>query len=232
MAVAFVQGTGTNTAGSTAASISKAFDSNVTAGNCLVVAVMTDSGRAQGNASGWSSSPSNSFAYGSSDQLNATSHVNVSFVVSAASGATTITFTPTSSDWMAMGIAEFSGVDGNPFDGRSGNTNNTANPTAGAISTTTAGVVLGVMGRHASGTITPGTGWTQIFEDENWDDTTISFIYQITSASGSYNASWTASAASWWAAAVALKEGAGGPPPMNPALLGKQTTILRKRTLQ
>jgi hypothetical protein len=208
MAVAFVQGTGTNTAGGTAASVSKAFVSNVVAGNCIVAAVMTDSGRAQNDASGWSSTPSNTWAFGSADS-DTSKHTNISFVTNAAGGATTVTFTPTSADWMAMAIAEFSGVATSAAkDGASGNTGNTANPQAGAISTPRAGVVLGSMGRHATGTITPGTGWSEIFEDETWDDATISFIYQITSA-GSFNPSWTAAAVSWWAAGVALGAASG-----------------------
>lgn len=203
----FVQGTGIVASGSVT-SVSKAFASNVTAGNCICVGCHSDSGKGGTNASVWSSSPANTFTHGVTD---AGGHCNNSYVLNCASGATTITFTPTSSDYCAIAIGEFSGIATSAAgDGSNSNTNNTANPAAGNITTTTSGLVWGTMGRHATGTITPGAGFSEIFEEENWNNTTISTIYQITPA-GTYNANWTAGGGvAWWASAFALKDAAGG----------------------
>jgi len=79
----------------------------------------------------------------------------------------------------------------------------------GNFNTTDTDIILAVMGVQAGGTITPNTGWTQIYEQESYSDMTINFMYRI-GAAGTYNAGWTNSNTRWVCSAAAYKPAAGG----------------------
>jgi hypothetical protein len=104
----------------------------------------------------------------------------------------------------ASGIASASYTDGTNTNG-----SNAANATAGSITPSAAGVVVGVLNIDSAIAIGPGSGWTQIAENENYPSVSGSFIYQLTT-SGAYNATWSNENRAWTAVAVALKAATGG----------------------
>ncbi len=216
MAVAHVQSTGVSSSGSVA-SVSKAFTSNVTSGNFLAIVGISDDANDGGNsAANFSSSPSNTFSYSVSSPSE---HVNSSYVTSAASGSTTITFTPDTGAYCGLAIAEFSGVDATPADGTpAGNTDNTTNPTTSNITTTAAGLLIAAVRVNSGRAMTEdsGSGWNLIYEDETWSAIAANIAYRITSGSGTYSHTWTSALGGWWATIAGYKEGAGGGGPKIP----------------
>lgn len=215
MATAFVQGTGVASVGSVA-NVSKAFTSNVTAGNCIAVATCC-----------------NNTVPGTSDVTDDLTNSYTRDVVvngiaagraasagyhafNIAGGACTVTFDPTGSDFMTIGIAELSGTgSSDPIDGTG-----TANAGFGTSVTTSTwtmagnGTIFGGLEHNgADTTLDPGAGFTLIFESENTVNAMpLIAIYQdgISAGSGK-SASFTLGAGrSGTAFGMGLKEGAGG----------------------
>lgn len=206
MAVGFIQGTG-QTASGWVTSVARAFVSSVTAGNAIIVGIalsaITD------KVSGVSDSLGNTYTRRIrtiNDDLTTT---YIYEALNITGGACTVTVSLSSGEYIAIGIAEASGLPTTAaIDVSNGAYGNNAAAQVG-LTTTDSDIIFGVMSPQASGTITPNTGYTQIYEQESYNDMTISFVYRIGSA-GAYTVGWTNPNNRWCCSAAAYKPAAGG----------------------
>lgn len=211
MPPAIVQSNGGTRSGS-GASYSRAFVSSVTAGNTLVAlaaawsatlgtGAVTDS---QGNT--WTR------------QVAALNNDGVTIVAAiytataGSTGACTVTVTPNAGTWMALSIAECSGINAI---GNSGIYEGSATGFAAAssaVSTAHDAVLFGVLRYAVGATMTEGAGWSVISEDETFANVPNAEISRTEAASGTFTASWslTGGAVSWAAIACLALEGTGG----------------------
>jgi hypothetical protein len=225
----YVQSTGVQSVGSVD-SVSKGFVSNVTAGNLLVVACVSDGADmpegvlADSLGAAWRRV--NARQRGSAPAAEV---LAIFVAVAPASGACSVTLNVAGSDYQTIGLLEVSptpgyewpAVLGDLADGLGGadtgdnpTTNTPAVPSFPAQGT---GVVVGMM-THASSSslvLTPDAGWVQAFEDENAANMPLNFAYQLSVNGGTFAPSWVMSfAASWTAIGAGFKEQpAGGYPP-------------------
>jgi hypothetical protein len=132
--------------------------------------------------------------------------VGIAVAAAAATGATVVTVTASVEGWLRVGLTEWSGMNAAPADGTSSAYGNSANPAAGSITPSANGVEVAILGTYTNETLTPGTGWTEIYEAEALMP--CSAAYQLTTGGTAYNAGWTVASDWWWACAVALKEAA------------------------
>lgn len=167
MSVAFVQGTGVQSVGSVA-SVSKAFASNVGSGNLIWVGAVSSADTL--GTTVMSDGLSNS--YTRAVQVNGVSAGRGEsasyYAKNITGGACTVTLTPTSSDFVSIAIAEFSGCDTtSPLDGTPGTQNSGTNaPTTSTWTSTANGVIVGVTEQNESST-TITEADTLIYENEN-----------------------------------------------------------------
>mgnify|MGYP001215696728 CR=1 FL=1 len=192
---------------STVASLNCAFPANVVSGNLLVVGGTTIGG----NVTVTDSLGTSYTVYqGTSGGVT----TFVAFGIAPSSGANTVTVTPTSTSYVSYSINEFSGEDATPYDDDStpvaAGTSTT--PSDALVTTAAGGLVVGVVYKAGTATITPGSGYTTIGEEED-DNTYIahSFIFQIVGAATTYNVDWTlGSSVAWVCLGVSFKAAAGG----------------------
>lgn len=184
--------------GSGSSSIAKAFGSAVTAGNFLVVTSSQGSTNnnhtiADTNGNTWFTAVTRSVSFGGIIDQRST----IFYAPNAKAGATTVTVSGTNvSD---IGIAEYSGLlTASPLDGT--NSSLTADP--GNIVTTVAGLVIGYV--QSVNDVTAGTGFTKRL-DQSLGGRFKKVEDQITSAAGTYDAAWSASAAQTMSLAAAFK---------------------------
>lgn len=214
----FVQGTGIQSSGSVA-SVSKAFASPVTAGNCVVAAGIGAAVSAVGAwvASKFSDTLGN--AYTLDPNLYAGSGaVAIAYDLSSAGGACTVTLTDPDGvgDWLSIGIAEVSGVTARDTSVK--NSVNSAAATSGNIVTSDQATILGVL-THVGGTVTFTTtgGATEIFQDTDANDMPIVWAYKEAATAGTYTMTWTlGSAVTYNTVAIALLAPAAPPEPPDP----------------
>jgi len=212
-AVAFVQGSGV-TSGSQVASVSKSI--TATAGNAIVVVGTCASGNCAGAI--WGDDKGNSYTVIESGG----GYCNMAVATNVAAGATNITLTPTSSDYLSFGVAEFSGMNASPADGNASNTSGTAaDPVSPAITTSASGVTIGGLNYLPWGqTLTATGGYSLIYGNNSFG---INISYKLTTV-GSQQASWTAPADfvnGWVTCVMGLKAAAvvGGRRPVAPMVL-------------
>ena len=200
MAAAFVQGTGIQSS-SSVASLSKAFVSNVTAGSALAVGVSVGAATA-----GASSCSGGTGGGGTMTQAVVNNHVSAGnaesaqyYALNVTGGAVTVTFTPTSSDFCGIGIAEFSGIKTTSALDGTGAESGTASSTTQTTTTWTTtgdGVSVGCcLNNEAAATITIGGGATLIYDNDAVTSMPINFGYKLTTGVVSASMTWTFSAA-------------------------------------
>jgi hypothetical protein len=204
MAAAFVQGTGIQSVGSVA-SVGKAFTSNVTAGNSIIVGGVTATAdMPAGSVTGGGTYTRDVILQRATNERAAKFHAH-----SATGGATTVTLDATGSDVQSIEIEEVSGLDtAGTVVTASGSNASSGNPVTGNLVTSGNCYVSGVMtnGAGSATTMTPGGTYNQVFEDEDVTDMPINGMYKIVAA-GTYTADWTMNAArSWVCVAAAYPE--------------------------
>lgn len=199
-----------------ATSVSKAVASNVTAGSLLVaIAYFTNVDEVQtfsdNNGNTWHTEIK---AYDSTLAQG----IAIGWAANANAGATTIADTSASTINRYIIIAELTGAaTTTPVDGTAiAASGSSSAPSPGAITTAGAGIVIGAATVTPTTPPTPGTGFTAQF-NQTWAQYPMTIEDQITTASGSYTASYTTSESFWAAMAIAFKAGAGGPPPGVPS---------------
>lgn len=191
MAIAHVQSTG-NKSDASATTIVKAFVSNVTAGNTIVVTAFCGSG---GTISGVTDSLGNTYTQRVSGITN---RFKIYEAANITGGACTVTVTfSVSVSFRAMSIHEYSGmVSTGAFDvgagaawSRAGSTATDGNYTD-SITTTANGdlIIAATVDVPASWFgISPGTGLTERYDDADWYEAED----KIQTTAGSTNATWT-----------------------------------------
>lgn len=211
MAIGFLQGTGVQSSGSVA-SVSKAFTSNVAAGSLLVVGVHSDT-TAIASATVTDTLNGSHAAANTGVAANG-QRAGIFYTANSAGGACTVTF-DSGTDFMTLGIAEFSGAaTTTPLNANNSGSGTSAAPATSTLATTGTTVLVGTM-THASAqqTLTPGTGFFTVFGDETVDALPIQMEYKI-GANGTLAATWTAGASVvWGASAAAFSEAAGAADP-------------------
>jgi hypothetical protein len=207
MAIAYVQGTGINASGEVS-SLAKAFASNVTGGNAIAVGISMEWDAEVINSV--TDTRSNTYTSQIEYSLGTTDKVAIFGAVNISGGSCTVTVALANPAYLAIGIAEASGVATSSYgDGTKTATGTSTTPATGSFSTTDTDIIFGVVGYRAYTTVAVGSGWSLIYEYENYDNMTISFEYQI-GASGSYNAQWTLGASAQWLCCAAAFKPAGG----------------------
>lgn len=205
MAVGYVQGTGIT--GGWVTSLAKAFVSNVTAGNAIIVAISLNS--ITDKITGVSDNLGNTYVRRIRTINDDTSSTYIYEALNITGGACTVTVSLSPAEFLAIGIAEASGLPTSAaIDVSSGAYGSSAAAQVN-LTTTDADIIFGVVEVQATGAITPNTGYTQIYEDESWTNETINFVYRIGSA-GAYTVGWTNSNIRWVCSAAAYKPAAGG----------------------
>ena len=197
MAIAFVQGTGVQSAGSVAY-VEKAFASEVVSGNFVVVAsssylikTLTVT-RSAGAATVGTVTADKRKDQGDS--------VGIDSCAITGAGTLTMRTTSGSSAYLVIAISEFSGVnnaaavdDSNSSGSGSGGTD----VHTGTIGTTAGDVLVGTCAYQADATtITEDATWTVIFEDETADSQDISMIYKLATSG---DPGWTLGGKRTWA---------------------------------
>lgn len=216
MAVAHVQGTGIQSVGSVA-SLAKAFTSNLTAGNLVVVGGVSYSKVL--TATSATDSRSHTYTRDASETGAATGQADVYSTPNVTAGACTVTLTPSSSSYLSIVMAEVSGAaTSSHLDVAATGTGTSTGPVTGNLVTTQADYIFAVM------TVSGGTSitetYTLVFEDEDWSDMPISGQYRIPGSSGTYTMAWTLGSSLLWAcAAGAYKPAAAGTRAGRPGLI-------------
>ena len=188
----------------------KAFGSNVTIGNHLVVVFGSDSTPP--------STPTDT--RGNSYQLDASINVSVGVFVysckNVSTGANTVSVAGAGIG-KAYSLYEVSGLDGTTwFDAATTNNGTSTSPATGNVTAAGAGFIVHGVGWDASTSCNaPGGAWTQHgFESESFAAMTINSQYQANGAGGTFSISQTLGAsATWNTVIVAYKNaaGVGGP---------------------
>jgi len=176
---AFVQGTGAFSSGSVA-SIALAYAGAVTEGNDLIVAASQDAA--------WSIAFTDSEANGYTDDINESdagisTGMSHSFGVSAAS--ITVTATPDTSDYLTIGITEFSGVTG--YDTGDGGITGWATTIGATFTTNFADVCVSFAAvPYSLGVWVSGpTGYIEVYEgDSGGNNFGASLYYKIQESAG------------------------------------------------
>lgn len=183
---------------SSVATFAKAFGSNVTVGDLLIVwlaAVVS------GGTIAVSDSQGNTYTRVGS-QLNAGfGDLAVFWAIAGSTGANTVTFSRSGGNlqFPEMQVLEFSGNIASPFDAGGSNTGSNAVPLSNVTATGSADLVIGVCIPTSGLTLTAGAGWTQV-------GTNFGAIYKFESASGTFTPTFTMSAnGAWGVIAAAFK---------------------------
>lgn len=214
MAISFVQGT--TFSGNTAAPASAAFGSNVTAGNAIVLYIVTQSVT---TVSSMNDTLGNTYTniYNNLAGLGGSGVASLYYALNITGGANTIRVTSGSGGWTQSFVAqEFSGVatasaaDGNNHTSSS----SMPNPfSSGSITTTNANdVIIGGFCQTTSSTFTAGSGYSNVTQAGSTYH--IGMESQVVAAATSYNPQVTSSIGGFNGDAItfALKAAAGGGP--------------------
>jgi hypothetical protein len=202
MAISFVQAA-SNTAGSTN-TLSKAFTSNNTAGNCLIVI---------GNANysnvtyTISDTLGNTYAGapGSPELYSGSQSSYIWYAANCTAGANTVTIVPSSGGVnIGLVILEYSGLAlTSPVDAYANNSGNGTSMTTGNTGTTTQAVELAILSLNSqNGNIVNPSGWTSRARPYSY----LQVSDNITSTTGVQSASTTDSSGSWTAQIVTFKQ--------------------------
>lgn len=216
--MAFIQGTGVESAGSVA-SVSKAFASNITASNHILVGGVAS---VSGHMVAGACSDSRTQTYTRDVTKNngsVSTDISLYHSFTSAAGALTVTLTPSASDFVSIGIAEWSGT--TPTVGVTGNgTANGTTPATGSFTTTGNNSIIVALFAHNGGTITltKGATYTLIFSDSNSANMPFLWEYKIVAAGATTADGSLGSSVNWVIASVeyktdAVAAAAKAPPP-------------------
>ena len=141
----------------------------------------------------------------------------IGWATAGSTGTVTITLTPQVSDFMGLGALSVSGMQVvSPVDVSTGAVGTSANASTSLTPTGNAIICAIVNLEDTGGTITVGSGYTQIYEDESFVSVAGGMQCKIVSA-GLQTVGWTATPAQpsngWFLTAVAFKEAAGASAP-------------------
>lgn len=205
MAWAFVKQNATLGAGVT--SQATAFGSNVAAGSLIIVAVhcngtgTTVSGTKPADTRG-----TNYTACAAPVTLAGLGMAQLWYGITPSAGADTVTVTPSVSDTVYVGVAEYSGIQPVPFDVPAGTSGTSTTPASGNTAATATDNELAFGFCFAGGTATAGGGWSSrsTFNGDCFEDKNIT-------PSGVANAAFTmAPSAAWIALVATFKQADGG----------------------
>lgn len=223
MASAYVKGYGAQ--GTSYAPLVISFVGSLTVDNHIIVVAMSYPTGKVFAVSDNKTSPTNSYTKHVEQDLTTVRGLVASAKVANGAATVTVTINAGSSEGLISGaIAEVSGLDTTTWydtgDSESGTGTSVATT---AVTPAGASFFAGIMTHDGSTrTLTPGTGWTQIAEDQNASNVPYNAEYKT--GSGSTQATWTISASETWHAVVgAFKDASGGGPPPLPnqlSLLG------------
>lgn len=200
-----------NTSNASSVSVSRAFANSVTAGSLLVAVTSYPANQvptvSDNNGNTWTSALIGQYD-GSLVQ-----NIYLSYALNANAGATTVTASGGGNMNRFLGICEYTGaatssaVDGTPV----ATSGTSSNPDPGAITTTTAGVLIGAAVVYPTTGPTAGTNYTRQIT------VTPSGLYHVvvedwitTGAQTDNHPSWATSESYWCALGAAFKEAAGG----------------------
>lgn len=216
MAFAFVQANGTGHSGT---STSLAYGSNVAAGNLLVVVVSNFS---TSTTVSISDTQGNVYAQaGTYSTASGANRVSIWYAMAKASGANTVTATPSSSDFTGLGVLEYSysGATAFTVDGSVTNNGNTNPHSTGNIPVSGSGelAIAAFCQGSLTATWTPGTGFTNRVSQNNGSSFEALYVDDDFPVSSAVNDSGTSSSTSLTMAAIgasfkATTGGGGGGP--------------------
>lgn len=203
-----LQFTGIQSSGSVA-SQGKAFASNVTVGNLIVVAVsLYRSPAGAPSVSSIADTLGNTYILVPGSRRTSTADTNACTEIwsakNIAGGANTVTVTPTGNSFTSFAILEVPDMDQTgPEDGQQDAEGNSTTPATGSL-TNTDELGLSVAGLTHTGSDTgitedSGNGWTLTFEAESTTNCPIAVEHKLT-AIGATNPGWTLGAARAWIA--------------------------------
>lgn len=194
--------------------LSKAFVSPNTAGNCLIVAVTLDDTLGSINTIG----DTLGNTYGTPTHISGNSTQCWVYVIpNCLAGANTVNVTfssPSTVNYPVLIIAEFSGLAlSSPLDGTPpAATGNSTAPSSGNLTTSNANDLLfGVCSTDAGVTAGAGGSWTTIITSPDLT----AYQYSIVSATGTYAATFTQNTGGWTVIMVAVKAAGGAPNPVH-----------------
>lgn len=195
-----------NGGGGTGTTLNLTFDQSVTPGNSIIAVGSGDSSTAftDNSAANWSTNQSDTFVFVVDENNSLEERINISWVPNANGGSTTVTLTlngATYRDVVIYEVANINTVDATNFD-----SSNTANPNTGTVVTSAAALIISAMQRHAGSGVTPPTGYTERYDDDDWSDSGLRVADKIEAASGTFSPTWTATAASWYGVTAAFKQ--------------------------
>ena len=195
--ISVVQSTGKFRSSSSVASItSSAFGTQPTVGNYIIVAAAAAFG-SDPNPWAFSDNQGNSYSVARTSAANNLLRVAIGYAkITTSSGSFTVTVDPNGSSFITGCAIEVAGLDGTaPLDQVNSNTGTSNSPTPGSITTTVADELIVAIAGDRNGTTTttePGAPWVLVFEEEAGNSfVRASMIYQIASATGSFNPQWT-----------------------------------------
>jgi len=178
-----------------ATSLGLAFDSNVTAGNFILVIAggfRSTSFSFTGVTDTLGLGSGNGYALLGQTPWTATfRQINAAFLAKASSGgANTVTMTVSAAADISIEIYELSGIDG--FDQCLETQQTSATPLTGSLTNTKANSRLFASVSHdgADTTITPASGWTQREENESTSGSDYSTADKVVSSAGSQSHQW------------------------------------------
>jgi hypothetical protein len=138
----------------------------------------------------------------------------IAYGIAPTSGACTVTVNPAgSSGFYSYAIDEFSGPDAAPLDVNGGTSTGETNSPSDSITTGVSGaLIVGVVAQdNSSASWTPGSGYTELGEDETYDGMPFAAEFKVAGGAGANTVDWaTLSSSSWWAAQTASFKPAGG----------------------
>lgn len=207
MAIAHAQTPVGNFAVTSAATLAKAYGSNVTAGNVLVAIFLWGSSTQTATVSGSLNGAFTAIATSLATQAGGPFRTEVFYKVAASSGAETITATCSGNNSQReIVIFELSGADtGTIPDSQIAATGSSANPATNITIVAQPGMIV-AYGASTAGTVTAGAGYSSAVAQNG--DASESKVY---SATGSTSVPFIdASIGSWIISAAAFRQSAGG----------------------
>jgi hypothetical protein len=179
----------------------KAFSSNVTAGNWILVG-----SRSTSSVGAWSCSGTNCGAFteiGTGQGTPGGNGVRLFYALVSTTGTCTVTLTVAGSNFRGE-MMEVSGLaSSSPLDQTTKASGTSATPSSGSVTTTQADELLfGVVGTDGGNTFAAGSGYT--LREANLD-VALQIEYQIVAATGAYAATMSITSAGWSATIATFK---------------------------
>ena len=195
------------------ASVSIAFDVDVTAGNAVLVGANSYYNNTIENGD---ITDGLGNTYTEQIEIRDGTHFESAAVYAALNitgGACTVTLdSGATSDWMNLGITEVSGLaTSSAGDGSNSGDGNSTTAASGSVTPTTSGIAIAALGSNTSDSISTPSGFTLIYENEIPSYYPCSFAYAIY-ASGNQSATWTIPTGDWAACIACFKNAPAAAP--------------------